>query len=99
VTPVVVQNQAEDLLSVERMNLPTPYLSIYHNEKNELWTETVTLSHSTGPGMATLDLKGGSPPEAGPASRLSRPRRIAEDNRLVRAFGDIFKTLGEENPS
>ena len=96
VTPVVVQNWAEDLLLVERMNLPTPYLSIYHNEKNELWTETVTLSHSEGSGMATLDLKIGPPTEAGESSQISRPRRIVEEKRLVRAFGDILKTFGEE---
>lgn len=99
VTPVVVHNRAEDLLLVERMNLPTTYLSIYHNAKNELWTETVTLSHQEGLGMASLDLKSGPPTEAGEASRLTRPRRIIEENRLVRAFGDILKTLGEENSS
>ena len=99
VTPVVIRNRAEDLLLVDRMNLPAPYLSIYHSAKNELWTETVTLSHRARLGMAALDLTGGPPSEAGQLTRLTKPRRTIEESRLIRAFGNILKTFGEENSS
>ncbi|MDX1384936.1 MAG: hypothetical protein R3190_14885 [Thermoanaerobaculia bacterium] len=90
VTPVVVENRAEDLLLLDRMNLPVPYLSIYSSAESHLWTETVTLRHSADSALAALDVRRGAPRVAQGAKRVGEPRRTPEKNLLVRAFGGLL---------
>lgn len=93
VTPVILENQADDLLLLDRMNLPVPYLSIYSSSENHLWTETVTLRRSTDSALAALDVRRGAPRVAQGAKRVSEPRRAPEKNLLVRAFSGLLHGL------
>lgn len=97
ITPVVFENDGTDVLEVDRMNLPVPYLALYANEEDRLWTQAVTLTRREGAEMAELDLKKGPPKEAGRAHRLSDARHKAEDNIVVRAFSSLLRGFGEES--
>lgn len=97
ITPVVVKNRSEELLTVSQLNLPVPYLSLFHTEAGALWTETVVLAQRDETGLAGLDIEPGSPAEAGKATLLSKPRQSADANVLVRAFSSILRTLDLED--
>jgi hypothetical protein len=97
VTPVLVRNHSQELLTIERLNLPVPFLSIFHSDRGDLWTETVELEHHGDAEMASLDIRPGAPVEADGATRLSEPREIADQRVLVRAFSKILRTLDLED--
>ena len=96
VTPVEFANEGKDVLRVERMNLPIPYLSLYVSQEGHLWTEGVTLVRSEDDRLARLDIARGTPPEAIGAEQISEARRAAEPNLLVQAFSSLLRTLGQE---
>lgn len=96
ITAVAIRNQASDVLLVDRVNLPIPYLSIYATPRGKLWTEAITLLREEGSSMAALDVSSGAPPEAVDARRLSEPRLIATESLVVRAFSTLLRPFGGE---
>ncbi len=90
VTPVVIENGAQDGLLVERLNLPVPFLSIYGTEGGDAWSEEVWMLHTEDGDMAELDVRHGPPAEAGEAELLSAARRVAEKGHLFQAFGSLL---------
>lgn len=98
ITPVLIRNEAEELLSVDRLSLPVPYLSLYLAASGMLWTEAVTMRHAAGNEMATLDVGGRAPAEAGEgALRLTSARLEADRNLLVRAFTNLIDSFRGES--
>jgi hypothetical protein len=95
-TPVVFANHGTDMLRVERMNLPIPYLSLYGTASGNLWTEGVVLVRTEHDELARLDIERGAPPEAGEATLVSEARLRADRSLLVRAFS-LLRSLGAED--
>lgn len=94
ITPVVIRNDADELLALDRLSLPVPYLSLYQARSGVLWTESITMRHAAGNEMATLDVGGRAPAEAGEGTRRVSPaRQEADRNLLVRAFTNLFDTI------
>lgn len=86
ITPVTIRNRSEQLLAIEKLSIPLPFLSVYGLDDGSLWTDPVTLEHSHSDALAKLEL--GSRTDAGAA--LSLARIPVHSNRLVRAFTSIF---------
>lgn len=96
ITPVVFDNAGDDVLEVDRMNLPVPYISLYANQDGQLWTQAVTLTRHQDSELANLDVKKGPPEEAGTATRVSDARLKADASVVVRAFSSLLRSFGEE---
>lgn len=94
VTPIVIDNQAEDTLVVERLNLPVPHLSLF-GLNGTLWSEEVRMLRSEAGDLAELDVRRGPPPEAANAVRLGEPRQQSERGHLFRAFSSILRLTEE----
>ena len=90
ITPISIRNEGQDLLMIDRMNLPVPYLSVFKAEDDSLWTEAITLVRNEGSQMALLEMGRGAPREVKGAKQLSEPRIVAEKNFLVRAFSSLL---------
>jgi len=97
VTPVVLRNESDEQLELDRMNLPIPYLSVFASQKGELWTERITLTRREDREMAALEAGSGPPQEAASATRLSTPRRQRSSGLLVRAFGSLLRPFHNED--
>ena len=97
VTPVVLRNEFDQQLALDRMNLPVPYLSLFGTPDHELWTERITLARREHEEMAVLDAGAGAPGEASGAVRLSAPRQDRSTGLLVRAFSTLLRTLQDED--
>lgn len=89
VTPVVIDNQAQDTVLVDRLNLPVPSLSIYAAQ-GTLWSEEVRMLRTETGDVAELDVPSGAPKEAPSAERLCKPREISEKGHLFRAFSSLL---------
>jgi hypothetical protein len=89
--PVVIRNLAETNLSVERINLPAPFLQLYSTPDNQLWTPKITLIREQDEDMAELVIDEIPPIEAKQATILAEPRKTVDSGVLFRAFNTIFK--------
>ena len=91
VTPVRVRNRAAQSLTLERLNLPVPFLTLYRAENGTLWTQRVTLDREEEKGeLAQLQLDTTAPVEAGESERLAAPRQASEKNMVIQAFSKLF---------
>ena len=86
-----IRNQASTPLSVERVSLPVPYLSLYRAADDLIWTQSVTLTRRYDTGQAELRIEKRPPSEAGQTKLINKPRQRPEKNMIVRAFGSIFR--------
>lgn len=89
-TPIVIENHASDALSVERLNLPVPYLTIYRGDGGDVWSNEIHMTRTDEGGMASLDVRDGPPVEAAGAVAVSQPREVARHGQLFRAFGSLL---------
>lgn len=91
VTPVTIINRRESALLLERFNLPTPLLALYRNEKDQLWTNGVTVECETDMNSASLRIDQSVLPAAGTCVSVALAReKLATGRRLVRAFDNLF---------
>lgn len=90
-TLVHVKNRAEDVLRLERLNVPVRHLSLFAADDRSLWTERVTLTRDADGGLAAMRVGNGAPREARGAVKVSEPRDRVETNVVVRAFEAFFK--------
>lgn len=90
VTPVTVHNRSTQMLSIDKISIPVPFLALYVLPDGSLWTDPVTLSQEGLQAMAHFHTGKLSAAEALGATLLSDPIQKPEKHGLVRAFTDIF---------
>jgi len=90
VTPVLIRNQADTTLSLERLNLPAPLLPLYASSNGQLWTPRATLMRDKDGDMAELTIDNKPPKEAKKVVQLSKPRETTNRGALIRAFNTVF---------
>lgn len=90
VTPLTISNQDKTILSIDKVSLPVPLLSLFARSDHTLWTEAVTLVHQADQPLAKLKIERKLPLGIKAAQRITEPRELAEKNALVRAFAGIF---------
>lgn len=90
ITPICIQNNQNEVLKIERLNVPVPLLSLYRDAQGQLWTDTLTLTSEHDDDTVELHLEKQAPKEADNAIFLNKPRLDSEKNRFVRAIGSLF---------
>ncbi len=90
VTAVLVRNTADTPLKLDRMELPTPHLSLYATSDGHLWTQDVTLERTEDGENAALQLNDAPPSAALRPVLVSRAREEAPKHLVLRAFGSLF---------
>jgi len=91
ITPVLIRNQAETTLSIERLNVPAPLLTLYACADGQLWTPKITLIREKDGDMAELKIDHIAPQEARQAEKLSPPRMTVASGALIQAFNAVFR--------
>lgn len=92
ITSVVVRNLGSDALTVERLNLPMPRLSLFYSRRSGFWTDALTLERREGSEHASMRSDRQPPQQASPHQFISPPRQAAVgDSLMVRAFSGLFR--------
>ncbi len=89
-TELRLRNQADTVLTVEKVQLPLPNMALYASAAGELWTESVTLVRRDDGELAALELSKQAPAHLRQPSCLAEPRLPAERGLLLRAFGGLI---------
>lgn len=90
VTPVTIHNHSTQMLSIDKISIPVPFLALYALPDGSLWTDPVTLRHEGLQALAHFHTGKLSASDAMGATLLSEPLQKPEKHSLVRAFTGIF---------
>jgi hypothetical protein len=90
ISPLLITNKAEDTLILEKISVPLPYLSVYSDAENFLWTEQLYVNRESNENPEVEFAKG--PPKAlDEIYRLTPPRRDSNSHSgLKRLFVSNF---------
>jgi len=88
-TPVVLDNQGDGPMTVDRIRVPVPRLTLYAGI-DAMWTSTVRLERRRGD-EALVRVLPGSPPECAGGTLLAEPRRFGEPHAVLRVFSLLEK--------
>lgn len=94
VTRVRVENPAHEDLELQRLALPAPSLSLYHDEARPelgLWTSSVAVRLSPDGETAEVDVHRQPPRDLDSPRRVAEPRERASRNVLARAMSSILR--------
>lgn len=96
VTPMTIQNDADDLLQVQRVQVPVPQLALYVDGNGRLLTDGVLFRRQTGGDFAELRIERQTPGASQGAAvteveKLAAPRTPVTGNIVMRAFSRLFK--------
>jgi len=91
VTAVHVRNSGLEVLTVDRLNLPVVYLSLFRGADDNLWTQNVVFERSAGSEEFQLRLRESAGRGAVEAGELvGTPRLVLPDRLSVRALASLF---------
>lgn len=90
ITPIYIHNKNDTSMAIERINVPIPYLHLYADENNHLWTNNITLICEQDGEMAEIKLDKHAPDVAKPTTLLTKPRIASEQHKLIRSIGNLF---------
>jgi hypothetical protein len=100
VTPVRLKNRGSTPLTLERLKLPVPLLSLFGSDDGTLWTETVAMNREESSEMAQVDVRSGPPSEARGPMLLTAPRESADENAVMQVFstfGTLLRGMGDDD--
>ncbi|PJA18848.1 MAG: hypothetical protein COX62_08010 [Deltaproteobacteria bacterium CG_4_10_14_0_2_um_filter_43_8] len=89
-TAVIVHNMTALPFCLKKLSLPTPYLSLFVSETQELWTESVKLEVKSDSPFAPLQLKAKPPLHVKMEKRICNPRIKSTPNLALRTFQILF---------
>lgn len=93
ITEVHIHNNSTVPLLIERLNLPVPFLSLFHTPENILRTETVTVVQTRGTSLAEFNIDKEPPQSTTGAKLIAAPRQDPQKGMLIRAFS-VLKLQG-----
>lgn len=89
ISPVVIQNSTKHPLLLDRLSLPMPYLSVYADENNLLWTEEIFVKNEPH-NKHTVRHSKGAPSIAPNAHLVGPPRQYLKATNLITLFYSLL---------
>ena len=86
ITPLLIENQADNDLIFERIALPVTSLSLFTTKSGQLWTQNVSLIREDDGDFAKVKLEHPQPD----STLINGPRVELGHGQLIRAFSAIF---------
>ena len=90
ITPLEIVNDSSVTLSLERLSLPVPYLTIYWSAPLGLWTQKIKMRCEDEAELVTFRIRQRAPSQISGAEQITSPRKV-QDNRVIqRALSSLF---------
>jgi len=91
VTPVLIKNEHNEMLTIERINLPAPFLTLYADKQQQFWSDKIEITHHNDTQKAGLRLRNKPPVQAGSDVEIVSEARLAShDNHFVRSIKSLL---------
>lgn len=90
ITPVFIHNKRKEAITIERLSVPVPLLSLYQDNQHNLWTNTLNVTRKEDNNMVELVLEKQPPKEINHASAVSPARITSEKHTFMRTISNLF---------
>lgn len=90
ITTINISNEHEEPLTIQRINLPTPFLNLYVDPDNQFWTDTVHLTHNEHNNRPSFEIKKLNADKSKSAHTLAgSSREVADSNTFMRSIRSL----------
>lgn len=89
-TAITVFNSHNKALVINRINVPVNYLSLYSDNKNQLWTSRISIKIEGDSADVELVIDKNFSSEFEPHSLVSSPRISSEHGKIIRRISHLF---------
>jgi len=89
-TPITVINSDSKALTINRINVPVNYLTLYSDEKNQLWTSGITIEKEDDSKEIELVIDKSSTTDIYSRTFISSPRLTYEHGKIIRRISNLF---------
>jgi hypothetical protein len=89
ITTIRISNEHIEPLVIQRINLPAPFLSLYADDAQQIWTDTVHLTHNESHNVPSLVIKKLDKTNAR-LKRISDGRKVADSNIFMRSIKSLI---------
>lgn len=90
ITPIMVMNSDDKPLTINRINVPVNYLTLYHDDKSQLWTSGISITIEDDATDIELMIDKSIPTQFQPLTLISSPRLSLEHGKLIRRISNLF---------
>ena len=91
VTPVLIKNEHDEMLTIERINLPAPFLTLYADKQQQFWSDKIEITHHSDTQKAGLRLRNHPPEQLGEdAEIVSIARLSSHESHFVRSIKSLL---------
>jgi len=90
ITPVTIHNQSQETIHLKKISMPVTNLSIFTNEKKQLWTSPVKVEMLKSDETVNVKIEEKFPSFAGKSIILEKPRKDLQEGAMTRAISAIF---------
>lgn len=89
-TAIMVHNRHNKALTINRINVPVNYLTLYSDDKNQLWTSSISIKIEGESADVELIIDKHFLSEFEPQTLISKPRISSEHGKLIRRISHLF---------
>lgn len=90
ITTISISNEHDELLAIERISLPTPFLNLYVDATHQFWTDKVSLIHHLDGDRPSFDIKNFTKESNKTDLTLISPaREVADANTFMRSIKSL----------
>ena len=89
ITPLVLINDTDDSILLERISLPVPLLHLFSDQHKNLWTSPLSIVRESNNGTS-IKIESSCPAEISQATELASPRQNIERNAFTKTLHVLF---------
>lgn len=90
ITTISISNEHDELLAIERISLPTPFLNLYVDATHQFWTDKVNLIHHLDGDRPSFEIKNLTKESAKTdLTLISAAREVADANTFMRSIKSL----------
>jgi hypothetical protein len=93
ICPLLVTNRSDNDLSITKINLPVPHLSLFFHQ-GQLWADDTTIVFKGEGEISQIQMEGKAPAEAALATMITPPRTPTKKSFSTRAFASLKELSG-----
>ena len=86
----MVINSHDKALIINRINVPVNYLHLYGDDKNQLWTSSITIEIENESADVEFIVEKSISAELSPLKSICAPRESSEHGKLIRRISHLF---------
>lgn len=89
ISMLLIENTTDEVMRIEKLNLPVTMLNLYSDTQNRLWTESISAVRESSESVE-IAINKVPPKEAGTVTKVASAREKSERRIISRAFNSLF---------